>query len=146
MKIYFAGSIRGDRNDAEIYNKVIQYIKKFGEVLTEHVGDKNITSRGEINITERNIFERDLNWLNSTDVAIAEVSAPSLGVGYEIAIAEVKRKPVLCLCRADISLSAMISGNPYVRLRRYTTFNEIVTHIDSFLGEQQSQKKYKYNN
>ncbi len=38
LKIYFAGSIRGGRVDAPIYQFLIAYLSSFGEVLTEHVG------------------------------------------------------------------------------------------------------------
>jgi hypothetical protein len=37
MKIYFAGSIRGGREDAALYLEIIEYLKTFGEVLTEHI-------------------------------------------------------------------------------------------------------------
>ena len=39
MKIYFAGSIRGGRDDAVVYEAMITWLRSFGEVLTEHVGD-----------------------------------------------------------------------------------------------------------
>ena len=39
MKVYFAGSIRGGRHDAELYRKVINALKEKHQVLTEHVGD-----------------------------------------------------------------------------------------------------------
>lgn len=42
MKIYFAGSIRGGRKDAGLYKKIIDYLGKYGEVLTEHIGNKKI--------------------------------------------------------------------------------------------------------
>lgn len=36
-KIYFAGSIRGGRVDAALYQRIIQYINKTDVVLTEHI-------------------------------------------------------------------------------------------------------------
>ena len=39
MKIYFAGSIRGGREDAKLYKKIIHHISCHGEVITEHVGN-----------------------------------------------------------------------------------------------------------
>ncbi len=42
MKVYFAGSIRGGRSDAELYGRIISYIKKTDIVLTEHIGSKDI--------------------------------------------------------------------------------------------------------
>ena len=44
MKIYFAGSIRGGRGDAEIYAQIIEFLQGYGEVLTEHIGDTSLTS------------------------------------------------------------------------------------------------------
>ena len=84
MKIYFAGSIRGGRDDADLYLEIIKYLKNFGEVLTEHVGDNLITSSGESSINDIGIHNRDMDWLISSDIIVAEVTNPSLGVGYEI--------------------------------------------------------------
>ena len=43
-KIYFAGSIRGGRDDKEIYAQMIAYLNKYGTILTEHVADQKLTS------------------------------------------------------------------------------------------------------
>ena len=47
MKIYFAGSIRGGRDDADRYYDIINHLKKYGDVLTEHVGNDALTCSGE---------------------------------------------------------------------------------------------------
>ena len=99
MKIYFAGSIRAGRGDKNTYFKIIEYLKKYGQVLTEHVGDGNLTNSGEKNISGEEIYKRDMSWLKEADVFVAEISTPSLGVGYEIAKAEEWGKRILCLCR-----------------------------------------------
>ncbi len=44
MKIYFAGSICGGRDDKELYLEIIKKLTSFGTVLAEHVGDKNLSS------------------------------------------------------------------------------------------------------
>lgn len=41
-KVYFAGSIRGGRVDASLYQRMIDYIKQTETVLTEHIGKTNI--------------------------------------------------------------------------------------------------------
>ena len=43
MKVYFAGSIRGGRVDANLYERLIKYIQKTDIVLTEHVGNLNLS-------------------------------------------------------------------------------------------------------
>ena len=127
MKIYFAGSIAGGRRDVKIYKQIIQIIKIYGTVLTEHIGELNIDHLGESKVKDKDIFYRDRKWLNSADVLLAEVSTPSLGVGYEIGIAEAQRKPILCLYKKSIDkrLSAMIKGNNYIKFNEYQDINNI---------------------
>ena len=134
MKIYFAGSIRGGRNDKEIYLLLIEYIRNFGEVLTEHVGSPELTEEGEKDLSDGEIFQNDMNWLKECDALIAEVTTPSLGVGYEIGVAETLGKPILCLFRpeAGLRLSAMISGNNRLSVREYNTLNQAKDHIKNF--------------
>ena len=49
MKIYFAGSIRGGRDEkyAEIYSQIIEFLQGYGQVLTEHIGKKDLNTMGE---------------------------------------------------------------------------------------------------
>jgi len=42
MKIYFAGSIRGGRDDKELYLEIINLLGKYGKVLTEHIQSKKM--------------------------------------------------------------------------------------------------------
>lgn len=137
MKIYFAGSIRGGRDDADLYFQIINYLKKYGEVLTEHVGDKNLNSLGEDEITDDYIHERDLKWILEADVVIAEVSTASLGVGYEIGRAIEKGKKILCICRSQDGkrLSAMIAGSPDVINAEYENLEDVMNVIDDFFKD-----------
>lgn len=138
MKIYFAASIRGGRKDQIKYNELIRFLSSKVEVLTEHVGDSSLEQAGEQNLLDKEIYKRDLEWLESADAVIAEVTNPSLGVGYELGIAEKLGKPVLCLfddSDHNRNLSAMISGNHKITTFRYTSLDqakeEIVSFIDS---------------
>ena len=135
MKIYFAGSIRGGRQDAALYEQIIQYLKSFGEVLTEHVGDPALTSAGDDGPNDQFIHDRDLEWLQSSDVIVAEVTTVSMGVGYEIGRAVEMRKPVLCLFRGELKhkLSAMISGCSDVELIYYSSFGDVKKMLKKYL-------------
>jgi hypothetical protein len=135
VKIYFAGSIRGGRNDIEIYKEIINYLRFFGEVLTEHIGDDGITPNGEVDKTDHEIFKRDMDWLSSSDMVVAEVSIPSLGVGFEIARAVELNIKVLCLYRVqkERKLSAMISGCPDILVKEYRTVEDLKQIIDNFM-------------
>ena len=133
--IYFAGSIRGGRDDSALYAQLIERLRGFGRVLTEHVGGASLTAEGETG-SARDIHDRDLSWLKSADVVVAEVTTPSLGVGYEIARATEWGKPVLCLFRrgAGRSLSAMISGCPQVMVREYAAVTDADSILEEFFG------------
>ena len=113
MKIYFSGSIRGGRGDVSIYQEIILYLNQFGKVLTEHVGDDSLKSTGEAGKDNKAIHDRDLELLLESDIVIAEVTNPSLGVGYEIAKAIEYRKRIFCIYRNidNKQISAMILGS-----------------------------------
>lgn len=133
-KIYFAGAIRGGRDDSRIYNEIIAYLSQKWNVLTEHVGNKNIGSVWEVNRTEDEIYNRDIDWLISADFVVAEVSTPSLWVGFEIAKSVEHGKKTLCLYRTQDGkrLSAMIKGCPDVCTKEYVTLDDVKMIIDDF--------------
>lgn len=137
MNIYFAGSIRGGRKDAALYLQIIEYLKTFGEVLTEHIGDLKLTHLGDDGPNDKFIHDRDMEWLESSDVIIAEVTTISMGVGYEIGRAVESGKRILCLFRQDSgkNLSAMISGCDDLKLIYYSNFHEAQNAISEFLSE-----------
>ncbi len=134
MKIYFAGSIRWGGDDQKLYLQIIQHITTHGKVLTEHIGDKDLGVQWEITRTDTMIFERDMAWVEESDVVIAEVSTPSLWVGYELGRAEDIGKKILCLYQkqADKRLSAMVAGNSYMQILCYEDFEEVKKGIDDF--------------
>ena len=135
MKIYFAGSIRAGREDAEIYETMITWLRSHGEVLTEHVGDTALSEAGDDGPNDRDIHDRDMARLASCDVVVAEVTAPSLGVGYELGWATALKKPVLCLYRtiAGKTLSAMIGGSSGIQTAAYSSMDEAKRIIEEFI-------------
>ncbi|CAL8258682.1 unnamed protein product [Lota lota] len=114
MHIYFCGSIRGGRQDVAVYQKIVRKLQTYGKVLTEHVSNSELSEKGEdAALTgEKAIHQRDMDWLAMCDVIVAEVTQPSLGVGYELGRAVAMEKRIFCLFRpsSERSLSAMIRG------------------------------------
>lgn len=143
-KIYFAGSIAGGRDDVEIYLQIIDYLGRYGRVLTEHVGNKGLSAMGEM-IPLSEIHDRDMRWLSESDIVVAEVTKASLGVGYELGrmiernslLPEVDRKRILCLYRPQEGrrLSPMISGSGGVKVINYSTLEEAKIALDYFFSE-----------
>lgn len=135
MKIYFAGSIRGGRDDQEFYFSIIKELQKYGQVLTEHIGNHDLSSAGEVRLTDTQIFTRDMQWVAESDVIVSEVSTPSLGVGYELGQAESLGKKIVCLFRPreGKKLSAMISGNEYMKVFSYQTLEDVRNILNTLL-------------
>ena len=138
-EIYFACSIRGGRDDAELYAELVTHIKTQAIVLTEIFADGKLTSQGSAGPTS-DIHAKDLAWVRQADAVIAEVSNPSLGVGYEIGKAEEWGKPVLALYRRQEGkkLSAMIDGSPLTETVHYSTLDEAQVAIDAFITRLQA--------
>ena len=134
MKIYFAGSVRGGRDDAAVYAGLIDHLRAYGDVLTEHVGSPALTALDEDGLPDDALHEQDVAWLFESDVLVAEVSTPSLGVGYEIGRAVERGIKVLCLYRPRDGkrLSAMIGGCPDVTNVTYRSIEEAKATIDQF--------------
>ncbi len=121
-RIYFSASISGGREDAPRYAALISALGAFGRVLTEHIGSIELSDSGESGPDDSEIYSRDVAWLNEADMVIAEATTPSLGVGYEVARAVSLGIPVVALFRPAEGrrLSAMIRGNPAVRVLEYS--------------------------
>ncbi|MBA7519367.1 2'-deoxynucleoside 5'-phosphate N-hydrolase 1 [subsurface metagenome] len=125
MKIYFAASIRGGQDYARDYKTIISQLSAYGKVLTEHIGENKLDDQGE-NISDTAIFERDTGWLRESDIIVAEVTQPSLGVGYEIALGESLGIRIICLFKQKSgNLSAMIKGNRKLEVLEYTSVDEL---------------------
>ena len=128
MKVYFAGSIRGGRKDAELYRKVIAAMKEKHQVLTEHVGDLSLSTVEDKG--DQAIYEQDTAWLRECDIVVAECTQVSLGVGYELAYAEAHGKEVHIFYRPkETQLSAMLAGNKRFHIHRYVDENELLARV-----------------
>ena len=135
MKIYFAGAIRGGRDDVALYLELVELLRPYGKVLTEHVVDEQLTSLGE-SMDDRAIHDRDLAWLKEADCLVAEVTTPSLGVGFEIGKATEWGLRVLCLLRPNSgrALSALIAGSDRVTVREYQDASQTKRIFDEFFA------------
>lgn len=136
MKIYFAGSIAGGSQDAGLYRQIIALLKQYGDVLTEHIGNMDLDDKGEAGLARDVIFKRDVEWLEQSDWVVAEVTNPSLGVGYELGVSEKLGKHVLCLFREqdERRLSPMVEGNNNFNVVKYKTVQDLETIFIKYLS------------
>lgn len=137
MNIYFSCSITGGRQDQDAYAAIVEYLLQQGhEVPTAHLSQPDIMDLEKV-VTPLDIYQRDVNWVTGCEALIAEVSTPSHGVGYEIALANYLQKPVLCCYRSGKAISKMISGNPspLQKVISYKSITELVAQVELFLLE-----------
>merc|ERR1712137_857198 len=97
--IYFCGSKFGGRQDEVIYNILFKKLDRYGDVIQPFDPEKGINQLGSRREHGLSMHDRDVALLTLCDVMVAEVTHPSLGVGYEIGRAVELGKPVLCLYR-----------------------------------------------
>ena len=135
MNIYFSCSITGGRADEEVYQVLVEEMLRQGhEVPTAHLAYANVVDT-EQEVDAREIFLRDIGWLRTCDAVVAEVSTPSHGVGYEIAVGLALEKPVLCCHRAGCRVSKIITGNDskHLVVREYENDDEARACLNDFL-------------
>ncbi len=138
VHIYFAASIRGGREDISVYTSLITHLSKYARVLTEHVGNRNLAAWGEDGLTDEEIYQRDMGWLASARAVVAEVSNPSLGVGYEVCAGSlIYHLPTLCLYRKQEGkrLSAMIAGAPGLIVAPYESLDDARALLDQYVPQ-----------
>lgn len=137
MNIYFACSISGGRKDERAYQYLVKVLEEMGiKVPTAHIAETGIEIiDGQEN--PQDIYRRDINWIEDSDLLIAEVSTPSHGVGYEIGYSLFLGKPVLCLYHHEVNLSKMITGNPHplLTVKPYRDLAEAEVILRSYLAE-----------
>ena len=134
MNIYFACSITGGRELESFYQDFVAALEADGHIIpTSHLA-RSESIEGERLLTPRDVYERDVKWIRECDALIAEVGVPSHGVGYEIGYALNAGKPVLCLAQEGRRVSKMVTGNPSLEMRTYSTFDEALAQARNFLA------------
>jgi nucleoside 2-deoxyribosyltransferase len=136
MKIYFACSITGGREDEMVYQAIVEALEADGhQVPTAHLAHPEVMNLEAV-VDPEEVYTRDINWINTSDALIAEVSTPSHGVGYEISYALGREIPVLCCYRQDKRISKMITGNTssYLRTGPYRSIAEAVQLVEDFVA------------
>lgn len=84
MRIYLACTVRGERGGVPAGRAVLARLREHGhDVLTSHLLADDVDA-AESELTEEDVFRRDLEWLNQCDALVAEASGSSYGVGFEV--------------------------------------------------------------
>ena len=122
---------------ASVYSTIIEILLELGDVLTEHLGDDALIASRDRILSDHEIHDRDMHWIIAADVVVADVTVPSLGVGYEIGRTIEMGKPLLCLFNpgAGYTLSAMIAGIKETEICRYNEPEELRQTLQRFIEQ-----------
>ena len=136
MIIYCAGPIKGDTTFQKIYLEIINFVESEGHTPLAELSAKFTPTNP---LTDKQIYTRDLKWIDGSKMMIAEISGPSLGVGFEISYALFQKKiPVLALANKKMEkVSAMITGcdSNLLTIAKYGTEEELREIIRIYINE-----------
>ena len=141
MRVYLACTVRGDRSGVLAGRAICERLQHHGhEVLTTHLLADDVEG-AESQLTEEQIYRRDLDWLTSCDVLVAEASGSSYGVGFEVGFvlgrAHQTGQRVLLLYNAGRrhAISRLIIGNcdPACTTVGYTSIDDLCRVVDRHL-------------
>jgi len=117
MRIYLACTVRGDRGGIEAGRAIARHLQQRGHtVLTTHLLADNVDA-AESALSEDAVYRRDIDWLSSCDLLVAEASGSSYGVGFEVGYVlgrapTTGQRVLLVYDRARrAAISRLISGN-----------------------------------
>lgn len=141
MRIYLACTVRGDRGAIDALRTLAASLEAAGHtVLTKHLLDDNVET-AESSLTEAAVYARDIEWLESCDLLIAEASGSSFGVGFEVGYllgrSDRTGQRVVLLYRADRErqVSRLIVGNAHPRcaVQKYENPEDLVLRVSQSL-------------
>jgi nucleoside 2-deoxyribosyltransferase len=144
MIVYCAGAIKGDTAYQINYVEMIRFVESMNNTALAELNGK---FKFSIPLSDNQIYTRDIKWIDGSELMIAEISGPSLGVGFEISYALFQKEiPVLALVSSDVKkISAMISGcnSELLTVKRYKNVEDMQNIISDYFKnlEQYSDRK-----
>jgi nucleoside 2-deoxyribosyltransferase len=134
VKIYVGFTVAGDRSALMVARKIVDTLQEMRhEVLTRHLVEDNAWE-ADRSITSKEVYRRDMKWLEQCETFIAEVSGSSFGLGFETGyLLGATTKKVVLFYRRDVEnkISLLITGNshPNCTLVPYSDPNEVAVWI-----------------
>ena len=139
MQIYFGFTVAGDRSAVTAARKIVGILEEMRhEVLTRHLVEDNAWE-ADRSLTPKEVYLRDMKWLEQCDMFIAEVSGSSFGLGFETGyLLGATTKKLVLFFRRDVEsrISLLITGitHPNCNLVPYSDLNEVEIWIRNYLA------------
>ena len=139
MIIYCAGPIKGNTAYQDNYSEIVRIVESMGHTA---LSEKSSKFSSTILLSDKQIYTRDIKWIDGSKIMIAEVSGPSLGVGFEVSYALfVKKIPVLAVYHDQAGqISSMITGftNALLQVKKYSNIDDLTSTIKKFIASNES--------
>lgn len=141
MNVYLACTVRGDRGGLTTARAMAARLHEHGHtVVTTHLLADDVEA-AESALSERDVYERDISWLDACELLVAEASGSSYGVGFEVGYvlgrsAQSGQRVLLVYDAArQAHVSRLIAGNvhPNCTVHAYRGTEELGQFIDRYL-------------
>lgn len=116
-KIYISGALtHAGKKQRKIYEKIGEICGQFSlAAYIPHL--KGTDPAVNKKVTPEEVWKQDHFQVASSDLVIAYVGEPSLGVGCELEIARVTHSDIILWWLRGQKVSRMALGNPYVKIK-----------------------------
>jgi dsDNA-specific endonuclease/ATPase MutS2 len=135
MIIYCTVCKTEDAEYQKLCKDLIEYIDSLGHTVLAESSSK---FKSTFPLTDKQIYKRNLKWIDGAKLMIAEVSVPSLETGFEIAYALFSRKiPVFAIHDSHVQkISTRLAGcdSPLLSIQQYENLNDLKKIISQYLG------------
>lgn len=137
MHIFFAGPLTNLKNPDAIktfYERMDAVAKKLGHT-TFWAYKSGTDPIKNPDVLPEDVYKRDIQALEKSDIMISYISEPSTGTGIEMEHAEEKKIPVVLVYQKGTRVSRMTRGNPaVVKQIVYKDESDALTQLEAYLA------------
>ena len=118
----------------KLLKKLIKVLENYGKVLNKQITNDSVIEEEKEKL-DIDIFNDLMASLKLSNLVLADVTIPSLGVGYELGIADSLNKKVIAIYDSSYTnkVSTMIRGNKNIKLIAYKNLDEIINDLGNIL-------------
>ena len=143
--------IQGVRENEKVYKTIMNILSNLNYNVVNKKEISEVPSKSDFSsLNAFDIYRHDIELLKKSEVFIAEISNPSLGVGYEICEAEKRKLPIVYIYNSNYksNVSLMILGSPYKYRKslEYNNIEELKKNLPNLLQKLISTEENKTRN
>jgi thymidylate kinase len=117
---------------------IVSTLNRYGRILDAHVSDRDAYVKETKNESKGiNIYQRDMDWLMESDLAIFNITVPSTGIGREVERAVSSGTPSLVLCNSRLNNhpTRMVTHDKRLTFKAYNHRIQLENFVELFIRE-----------